>query len=109
MVEAQAVYDRVSSFIEHAGVVLGGQLSCEEVTAAPADDSSVGPMAAMDDDINMSDVTAATFTVIRPGDTLLLQLADCADPETVRIEVHEALPAVRIIFDILGLDSLAEP
>ena len=104
LVEAQAAYDRVSNFIERAGVALGGQPSREEVTAVSADF-----VAAMNDDVNVSGATAAIFTAIRSGNTLLSQLADRADSETAKAEVREALLAVRAMLDTLGLDPLAEP
>ena len=109
LVEAQAAYDRVSNFIERAGVALGGQPSREEVTAVSADDLSADFVAAMNDDVNVSGATAAIFTAIRSGNTLLSQLADRADSETAKAEVREALLAVRAMLDTLGLDPLAEP
>lgn len=109
LVEAQAAYDRVSNFIERAGVALGGQPSREEVTAVSADDLPADFAAAMNDDVNVSGATAAIFTAIRSGNTLLSQLADRADSETAKAEVREALLAVRAMLDTLGLDPLAEP
>lgn len=109
LVEAQAAYDRVSNFIERAGVALGGQPSREEVTAVSADDLPADFVAAMNDDVNVSGATAAIFTAIRSGNTLLSQLADRADSETAKAEVREALRAVRAMLDTLGLDPLAEP
>lgn len=109
LVEAQAAYDRVSNFIERAGVALGGQPSREEVTAVSTDDLPADFVAAMNDDVNVSGATAAIFTAIRSGNTLLSQLADRADSETAKAEVREALLAVRAMLDTLGLDPLAEP
>lgn len=109
LVEAQAAYDRISNFIERAGVALGGQPSREEVTAVSADDLPADFVAAMNDDVNVSGATAAIFTAIRSGNTLLSQLADRADSETAKAEVREALLAVRAMLDTLGLDPLAEP
>lgn len=109
LVEAQAAYDRVSNFIERAGVALGGQPSREEVTAVSADDLPADFVAAMNDDVNVSGATAAIFTAIRSGNTLLSQLADRADSETAKAEAREALLAVRAMLDTLGLDPLAEP
>lgn len=109
LVEAQAAYDRVSNFIERAGVALGGQPSRKEVTAVSADDLPADFVAAMNDDVNVSGATAAIFTAIRSGNTLLSQLADRADSETAKAEVREALLAVRAMLDTLGLDPLAEP
>ena len=109
LVEAQAAYDRVSNFIERAGVALGGQPSREEGTAGSADDLPADFVAAMNDDVNVSGATAAIFTAIRSGNTLLSQLADRADSETAKAEVREALLAVRAMLDTLGLDPLAEP
>ena len=102
LVEAQAAYDRVSNFIERAGVALGGQPSREEVTAVSADDLPADFVAAMNDDVNVSGATAAIFTAIRSGNTLLSQLADRADSETAKAEVREALLAVRAMLDTLG-------
>lgn len=109
LVEAQAAYDRVSNFIERAGVALGGQPSREEAAAVSADDLPADFVAAMNDDVNVSGATAAIFTAIRSGNTLLSQLADRADSETAKAEVREALLAVRAMLDTLGLDPLAEP
>lgn len=109
LVEAQAAYDRVSNFIERAGVALGGQPSREEVTAVSTDDLPADFVAALNDDVNVSGATAAIFTAIRSGNTLLSQLADRADSETAKAEVREALLAVRAMLDTLGLDPLAEP
>lgn len=109
LVEAQAAYDRVSNFIERAGVALGGQPSREEVTAVSADDLPADFVTALNDDVNVSGATAAIFTAIRSGNTLLSQLADRADSETAKTEVREALLAVRAMLDTLGLDPLAEP
>lgn len=109
LVEAQAAYDRVSNFIERAGVALGGQPSREEVTAVSADDLPADFVTALNDDVNVSGATAAIFTAIRSGNTLLSQLADRADSETAKAEVCEALLAVRAMLDTLGLDPLAEP
>ena len=110
LVEAQAAYDRVSNFIERAGVALGDlKPNRDEITAVPADDLPADFVAAMNDDINVSGATAAIFTAIRSGNTLLSQLADRADSETAKAEVREALLAVRAMLDTLGLDPLAEP
>lgn len=109
LVEAQAAYDRVSNFIERASVALGGQPSREEVTAVSADDLPADFVTALNDDVNVSGATAAIFTAIRSGNTLLSQLADRADSETAKAEVREALLAVRAMLDTLGLDPLAEP
>lgn len=110
LVEAQAAYDRVSNFIERAGVALGDlKPNRDEITAVPADGLPADFVAAMNDDVNVSGATAAIFTAIRSGNTLLSQLADRADSETAKAEVREALLAVRAMLDTLGLDPLAEP
>ena len=110
LVEAQAAYDRVSNFIERAGVALGDlKPNRDEITAVPADDLPADFVATMNDDVNVSGATAAIFTAIRSGNTLLSQLADRADSETAKAEVREALLAVRAMLDTLGLDPLAEP
>ena len=109
LVEAQAAYDRVSNFIERAGVALGGQPSREEVTAVSADDLPADFVAAMNDFFFFYCATSEIYTAIRSGNTLLSQLADRADSETAKAEVREALLAVRAMLDTLGLDPLAEP
>ena len=109
LVEAQAAYDRVSNFIERAGIAIGEQPSRAEVVSISADALPTDFVSAMNDDINVSGATAAIFTAIRSGNTLLSQLADRADSETAKAEVREALLAVRAMLDTLGLDPLAEP
>ena len=63
----------------------------------------------MNDDINVSGATAAIFTAIRSGNTLLSKLADRTDSDAAKAEVREALVNVRAMLDTLGLDPLAEP
>ncbi|WP_033494568.1 cysteine--tRNA ligase [Bifidobacterium biavatii] len=109
LVEAQAAYDRVSNFIERAGVALGEQPSRDEIAAVRADDLPADFVAAMNDDFNVSGATAAVFTAVRNGNTLLSQLADRADSDAAKAEVREALVSVRAMLDTLGLDPLAEP
>ncbi|NMM98955.1 cysteine--tRNA ligase [Bifidobacterium olomucense] len=109
LVEAQAAYDRIANFIERAGVVLEDQPSREEVAAVSADALPVDFVAAMNDDINVSGATAAIFTAIRSGNTLLSKLADRVDSEAAKAEVREILVSVRAMLDTLGLDPLAEP
>ncbi|MBT1164939.1 cysteine--tRNA ligase [Bifidobacterium felsineum] len=109
LVEAQAAYDRVSNFIERAGVVLGEQPTRDEVVAVSADELPADFVAALNDDINVSGATAAIFTAIRSGNTLLSKLADRVDSEAAKAEVRETLVSVRAMLDTLGLDPLAEP
>ncbi|OZG61212.1 cysteine--tRNA ligase [Bifidobacterium myosotis] len=109
LVEAQAAYDRIANFIERAGVVLGEQPSRDEVAAVSADDLPADFVAAMNDDINISGATAAIFTAIRSGNTLLSKLDDHADSAVAHAEVRASLVAVRAMLDTLGLDPLAEP
>ncbi|WP_055427724.1 cysteine--tRNA ligase [Bifidobacterium aesculapii] len=109
LVEAQAAYDRISNFIERAGVALGEQPSREEIVALTADDLPDDFVAAMNDDVNVSGAAAAIFTAIRNGNTLLSRLTDHADSAEARSEVRAALVAVRAMLDTLGLDPLAEP
>ena len=66
-------------------------------------------VAAMNDDINVSGASAAIFTAIRSGNTLLSELADRADSDVAKAEVREALVNVRAMLDTLGLDPLAKP
>lgn len=109
LVEAQAAYERIANFIERAGVTLDGQPTRDEITEVSADDLPADFTAAMNDDVNVSGATAAIFTAIRSGNTLLSKLADHADSAEARAEVRASLVAVRAMLDTLGLDPLAEP
>jgi cysteinyl-tRNA synthetase len=78
LAEARSAYERISNFIERAGAALadfGGQPSREEVTAVSADWLPFEFVEAMNDDVNVSGATAAIFTAIRSGNTLLAKLA----------------------------------
>ena len=107
LAEAQSAYDRVANFIERAGAAVGEQPSREEIMAISADALPADFVAAMNDDINVSGASAAIFTAIRFGNTLLSKLADRADSDVAKAEVREALVNVRAMLDTLGLDPLA--
>ena len=109
LVEAQAAYERIMNFIERAGVALGEQPERAEIAGVSADDLPADFVSAMNDDVNVSGATAALFTAIRNGNTLLSKLDDRADGDVARAEVRSALVAVRAMLDALGLDPLAEP
>lgn len=109
LVEAQAAYERIMNFIERAGVALGEQPERTEIAGVSADDLPADFVSAMNDDVNVSGATAAIFTAIRNGNTLLSKLDDRADGDAARAEVRSALVAVRAMLDALGLDPLAEP
>ena len=138
LAEAQSAYDRVSNFIKRAGIAIGEQPTRVEVASVPADDLPVDFVAAMNDDINVSGATAAIFTAIRSGNTLLSALDSPAQSgvkdeicntlvnlgiskedvdempaeyvsEIVKIKVRDVLVVVRAMLDTLGLDPLAEP
>ena len=108
LAEAQAAYDRVVNFIDHAGDALGEQPSRAEITGVSADDLPVDFVAAMNDDINVSRATAAIFTQVRAGNTLLTDILDDGDGSK-HDALREALVNVRAMLDVLGLDPLAEP
>lgn len=109
LVEAQAAYERIMNFIERTGVALGEQPERAEIAGVSADDLPADFVSAMNDDVNVSGATAAIFTAIRNGNTLLSKLDDRADGDAARAEVRSALVAVRAMLDALGLDPLAEP
>ena len=109
LAEANAAWTRISNFIERAGQALGGQPAREEVESVSADDLPADFTSAMNDDVNVSGATAAIFTAIRSGNTLLSELADKADSAAAKAEIRDALLAVRAMLDTLGLDPLAEP
>ncbi|TPF85824.1 cysteinyl-tRNA synthetase [Bifidobacterium sp. UTCIF-37] len=109
LVEAEAAYERIANFIERAGVALGGQPTREEIAGVAADQLPADFTSAMNDDVNVSGATAAIFSAIRSGNTLLSKLTDHADSPEARAEVCAALVSVRAMLDTLGLDPLAEP
>ena len=109
LAEARAAYERVTNFLDRAGAVLGGQPGRGEVAAVDADGLPADFVSAMNDDVNVSGATAAIFTAIRRGNTLLSQLDDRADTDAARAEVRDCLVSVRAMLDTLGLDPLAEP
>ena len=109
LAEAKAAYERVSNFIERAGAAAGGQPSRAEVRSIGADELPADFVAAMNDDINVSGATAAIFTAIRSGNTLLSELDDRVDSQETKARVRTALVGVRAMLDTLGLDPLAEP
>ena len=109
LTEAQSAYDRVSNFIERPGAAVGGQPSREEIVSVSADELPADFVAAMNDDINVSGASAAIFTAIRSGNTLLSKLADRVDSDVAKDEVRAVLVNVRAMLDTLGLDPLAEP
>ena len=104
--EARGAYDRLTNFIERAGVAAGGQPSHREIAAVPADALPGDFIAAMDDDINVAGALAAVFRAIREGNARLSELADRADNDGTRTEVRATLVSVRAMFDVLGLDPL---
>ena len=138
LAEAQSAYDRVSNFIERAGAAVGEQPSREEIVSISADDLPADFVAALNDDINVSGASAAIFTAIRFGNTLLSTLDSLAQSgvkdeicntlvnlgiskesvdgmpaefvsEIVKDKVRDMLVNVRAMLDTLGLDPLAEP
>ncbi|MBB2955620.1 cysteinyl-tRNA synthetase [Bifidobacterium commune] len=76
LTEAQSAYERISHFIANAGEMLGPgeQPSRDEVLAVTADDLPSDFTDAMNDDINVSGATAAIFTTIRQGNSLIAGL-----------------------------------
>lgn len=90
LVEARAAYERIMNFIERAGVALGEQPERAEIAGVSADDLPADFVSAMNDDVNVSGATAAIFTAIRNGNTLLSKLDDRADGDAARAEVRSA-------------------
>ena len=110
LAEADAAYERIMNFIGHAADALGEQPSRDEITGVSADDLPVDFVAAMNDDVNVSRATAAIFTQIREGNTLLARLAQSgAAGDADRSALRAALVNVRAMLDTLGLDPLASP
>ncbi|WEV69627.1 cysteine--tRNA ligase [Bifidobacterium sp. ESL0775] len=76
LAEAKSAYERISNFIDRAGKALGPgeQPGRDEVTAVTADQLPTDFTDAMNDDINVSGATAAIFTAIRRGNSLVSEL-----------------------------------
>lgn len=109
--EAQAAFDRIMNFIDHAGEVLGEQPSSEQIHSIMADDLPIEFVTAMNDDINVSRAIAAIFTQLRAGNSYITQLVDAnsADADEIRESLRTALVNIRAMLDTLGLDPLAQP
>lgn len=115
--EAQAAYDRIMNFIEHAADALGEQPSRDEITAVSADDLPADFTAAMNDDVNVSRATAAIFTQIRRGNNIISTIEtngragtdDTLNSENAKPRLRQALVNTRAMLDVLGLDPLSEP
>jgi cysteinyl-tRNA synthetase len=109
--EAQSAYDRIVNFIERADAIIENRPSREEIISVDADDLPHDFVIAMNDDINVSGATAAVFTAIRQGNTLLSQLASSSTAVSgdLLVQIRACLIDVRAMLDTLGLDPLAEP
>ncbi|MBT1166444.1 cysteine--tRNA ligase [Bifidobacterium simiarum] len=107
LAEAQSAYDRVSNFVERAGAAIGEQPAWDEIASVPAADLPEDFVTAMNDDVNVAGATAAIFTAVRNGNTLLSKLDDAADSAAAKAEVRSVLVSVRAMLDTLGLDPLA--
>lgn len=107
LTEAEAAYERISNFIQRAGEAVGGQPSRAQIAAVGADALPDAFTAAMNDDVNVSGATAAVFTAIREGNTMLA--ASGERTATTTAAIRSTLVAVRAMLDTLGLDPLADP
>ncbi|WEV72658.1 cysteine--tRNA ligase [Bifidobacterium sp. ESL0790] len=76
LAEAEAAHTRITNFIERASQFLGDDNvpSRAEVEALGADQLPKAFVDAMNDDINVSGATAAIFTAIRQGNSLIAEL-----------------------------------
>ncbi|MDF7664355.1 cysteine--tRNA ligase [Bifidobacterium sp. ESL0763] len=76
LAEAKAAYERIANFIGQAERLLGPDEmpGLDEVRAVGADQLPGQFVDAMNDDINVSGATAAIFTAIRQGNTMVSQL-----------------------------------
>lgn len=128
LAEAAAAHDRVTNFIERAAAAIAEQPTRDEIEAVGADDLPAAFVGAMNDDFNVSGATAAIFTAIREGNTLVEAVGTgrCADlpaaitaawgagdaaatSDDMKAMLRRVLVAVRAMLDTLGLDPLAEP
>ncbi|MCI1935206.1 MAG: cysteine--tRNA ligase [Bifidobacteriaceae bacterium] len=112
LTEAESAHERISRFIEAAGTVLGSQPTLDEVSDVAADDLPEDFVAAMNDDINVSNALAAVFSTIRRGNTTISNYSDgnsqhaAADSNEQRQTIASTLLQVRAMLDVMGLDPL---
>ncbi|WEV73793.1 cysteine--tRNA ligase [Bifidobacterium sp. ESL0798] len=90
LAEANAAYERIMNFIARAGQVLGPneQPSREEIEAVRADQLPSDFVEALNDDINVSGATAAIFTAIRHGNSLIAEL-EAAQSNVSAVSLNE--------------------
>ena len=108
LTEAQRAWERISSFIDHAGALIQqpSRAQVEEVSAdfLPEDFTN-----AMNDDVNIPGALAAIFSTVRAGNTMISDLAAMPDGdarETACELLSRTLLNVRAMLDTLGLDPL---
>lgn len=117
LVEAHSAFERISNFLDRAGAVIE-QPTVEHVRAVTADELPNDFVSAMNEDCNVSGATAAIFTAIREGNSILDAVQSGRDdvPQaaarwgtTAKQALENSVLAVRAMLDTLGLDPLAEP
>ncbi|MDO5700455.1 MAG: cysteine--tRNA ligase [Bowdeniella nasicola] len=97
LTSAQAAWERLTRFADHAAEVLGEQNPSEaDVLAVPATELPEDFAAAMDDDLNVAGALAVIWEHVKAGNTAI---ADGSDADVAR---HLLL--VRSMLAVLGLD-----
>ncbi len=99
LIEAQAAVERIESFVQRAVEEVGEDAGLLEQEAADVD-LPEGFVAALDDDLNVSEALAVVFGAVRAGNKALESAA--ADTGTVR----HSLVQVLAMTGVLGVDPL---
>lgn len=119
LAEAEAAHARIVNFIERASQFLGDDNvpSRAEVESLGADQLPKDFVDAMNDDINVSGATAAIFTAIRQGNSLIAQLEaeqsynsgfSTEDLQTAISEYRETLACVQEKFPDIPQETLLQ-
>ncbi|BDR54194.1 cysteine--tRNA ligase [Bombiscardovia apis] len=100
--EAQSAYERITGFVERAGKALGWQPSREEVAALPVELLPADFVAAMNNDISVSEALAVVFARIRQANANMSE----GSSNDGQNQLLKDLLAVRAMLDVFGLDPL---
>lgn len=98
--EAEAVWERLSGFVQRA-VEATGEISGDEVSSLPLEELPEEFVTAMDDDLNVSAALAVIHEHVKRGNTALGHNDD--------IETRREQLLVRSMLDVFGLDPMAQP
>ena len=100
LLEAAAVWERLSGFVKRAAE-MSGEIARAEIAELPAAQLPVDFQAAMNDDLNVAGALAVIHEVVKVGNNALAA-GKVAEVQKCQLEV-------RAMLDVLGLDPLAAP